>query len=293
MSLEQKRAALDAVLNSRTFARSGQLRTFLKYVCEMEIAGRGDELNEYRIGVDVLGRPADYSLVEDSSVRSRAYELRLRLRKFYSTESPDDPIRIEIPKGGYLPVFVTRAPEDLAEAQEPVRRSGRWLLPATFILGLLIGATALYFSIPRSYVKASPILAEAWGPLAGPEGNVLICWTTYLHLLVRPNVPPNVFRLPASQEMYPLYRKTRPLKEGTELFLSPAQLSVPVAESSGIATVTNTLKALGSAYQILPEEEAPLSALRERNTIVVGTPMGSDVVSKLLRNTPLDDRLPP
>ena len=87
--------------------------------------------------------------------------------------------------------------------------------------------------------------------------------------------------------MYPLYRKTRPLKEGTELFLSPAQLSVPVAESIGIATVTNTLKALGSAYQILPEEEAPLSALRERNTIVVGTPMGSDVVSKLLRNTPL------
>jgi hypothetical protein len=262
----------------------------------MEIAGRGDELNEYRIGVDVLGRPADYSLVEDSSVRSRAYELRLRLEKFYTGEAPDAAIRIEIPKGGYLPIFVTQPPVEKKDPPPPdppvavptTPQQPPWrLCAAIFAAGLAIGAGALYISGLRSGVRPPPILVEAWGPLAGPEANVLDCWTTFLHLLVRPYVPPNVFRLPASPDLYPYYRKNRPLEDGTELFLSPAQLSVPLAESVGIDAATGTLRALGSAYQILPEEEAPLSALRGRNTLVVGTPMGSDVITKLLRNTPL------
>jgi len=53
----------------------------------------------------VLGRPAGYSPAEDSCVRSRAYELRNRLRAYYESERPDDPIRIAIDKGGYCPRF--------------------------------------------------------------------------------------------------------------------------------------------------------------------------------------------
>ena len=46
---EHKRAALEAVLQSHTFARTDQLKCFLKYVCEMEMSGRGHELTEYLI----------------------------------------------------------------------------------------------------------------------------------------------------------------------------------------------------------------------------------------------------
>jgi hypothetical protein len=173
-----------------------------------------------------------------------------------------------------------------AVSTHPLRPTS-WLLSATFAAGLLIGAGALFALGFRSRVTAAPVLSEAWGPLAGPHANVLVCWTTFLHLLVRPHVPPNVFRLPAATELYPYYRKNRPLKGDAELFLSPAQLSVPLAESVGIDTTTATLRAMGSAYQILPEEDAPISALRGRNAIVVGTPMASDVVTKLLAKTPL------
>ena len=54
---QQKQLALNAALDSQTFARADQLKCFLKYVCEMEIAGRGHELTEYRIGVEALGGP--------------------------------------------------------------------------------------------------------------------------------------------------------------------------------------------------------------------------------------------
>src|SRR5262245_5679156 len=92
---EQKRAALEAVLHSQTFARADQLKNFLKYVCETEIAGRGHELTEYLIGIEALGRPADYSPGDDSAVRTRAFALRKKLQELYEHEQPNAALRIE------------------------------------------------------------------------------------------------------------------------------------------------------------------------------------------------------
>jgi hypothetical protein len=78
--VEERRQALERVLASRTLSRSERLRAFLRYVCEAEFEGRAQEINEYALGISVLGRPPDYSPGEDSSVRSRAYELRGKLR---------------------------------------------------------------------------------------------------------------------------------------------------------------------------------------------------------------------
>ena len=58
---EEKRQALDGVLNSRTLARSGRLKDLLRFVAEAEIEGRSAQLNEYAIGVEALGRPEGYS----------------------------------------------------------------------------------------------------------------------------------------------------------------------------------------------------------------------------------------
>ena len=95
LSQDQKRAALEQVLASESLARSEQLRSFLRYVCELEIAGRGKEINEYLIGVEALGRAPGYSPAEDSSVRSRAYELRQKLTRYYESENPTSTVRIE------------------------------------------------------------------------------------------------------------------------------------------------------------------------------------------------------
>ena len=105
ISVDEKRQALERVVASRTFSRSDQLRSFLRFVCEAEFEGRAQELNEYVLGVSVLGRPSDYSPAEDSCVRTRAYELRNKLKSYYGLEAPDDPVQIQIRKGAYVPQF--------------------------------------------------------------------------------------------------------------------------------------------------------------------------------------------
>jgi hypothetical protein len=101
-----KRAALEQVLGSATFVRARQVRNFLRYICEMELAGRGAALHEYLIAVEAMGRPMAYSTEDESSVRRRAYALRQKLEEVYATELADAPVRIAVPKGGYVPTFV-------------------------------------------------------------------------------------------------------------------------------------------------------------------------------------------
>jgi hypothetical protein len=108
-----KRAALEQVLTSATFVRATQVRNFLRYICEMEIAGLAHTLHEYLIGVEALGRPVAYSTDEDSSVRRRAHALRRKLDEVYGRELADAPVRITVPKGSYVPYFICTASEDV------------------------------------------------------------------------------------------------------------------------------------------------------------------------------------
>ena len=106
----EKRQALEQVLQSVTFLRASQVRNFLRYICEMELAGRGATLHEYLIGVEALGRPTAYSTDEDSSVRRRAYALRRKLDQVYAGELAHAKVRIDVPKGGYVPMFSRTGP---------------------------------------------------------------------------------------------------------------------------------------------------------------------------------------
>src|SRR5262249_4878600 len=131
LTSDQKCAALEAVLRSQTFARADQLKCFLKYVCEMEMDGRGHELTEYLIGVEALGRPANYSPGDDSGVRTQAFALRKKLQEFYEHEQPDAALRIELLKGSYCPHFVESQPHQKANGDgTPAERLAPQLVPS-------------------------------------------------------------------------------------------------------------------------------------------------------------------
>jgi hypothetical protein len=102
----EKRAAMEQVLQSATFVRANQVRNFLRYICEMELAGRASALHEYLIAVEAMGLPSSYSTDDDSSVRRRAYALRQKLQSVYANELTQARVRIEVPKGSYVPKFV-------------------------------------------------------------------------------------------------------------------------------------------------------------------------------------------
>ena len=106
------------------------------------------------------------------------------------------------------------------------------------------------------------MIRDAWGPLAEPGDALLISIATNLHLIVRPHIPPRPGRIPAPGELDAIYGDTRPRQPGVPLYMEPAQLSVPLAELAAVATLTNMRQAFGGGYQLLPEAEAPVAALR-------------------------------
>jgi hypothetical protein len=79
------------------------------------IAGTPETLKEYTIGVEALGRKADFDPKIDPIVRVQSHRLRLKLKEYYDLEGSHDPILIQIPKGHYMPTFeaVTASKADL------------------------------------------------------------------------------------------------------------------------------------------------------------------------------------
>jgi hypothetical protein len=197
--LEEKQAVLEAVLASQTFARSEKLRAFLRFICEREMAGQTSELTEYLIGTKALGRPEDFSPLEDSTVRTRAYELRGRLQKYYSHENPHAMVRIELVKGAYTPRFVvdpSAAPSEPHPAPQPSipaeTRSPLRFHPAAgwaggFLAGCLVASLAALAVISRIQGPGvEPALKRAWAPMISRDAEILLCIGTPLHMLVTP-----------------------------------------------------------------------------------------------------------
>jgi len=107
----QVRDALERVLSSRTFARSERLRSFLRFIVEMEQRGLAHQLKGYTIGIDVFSRGDGFDPGTDPLVRVQAGKLRKLLSLYYASEGCDKPLRITIPTGGYVPLY-ERVPKE-------------------------------------------------------------------------------------------------------------------------------------------------------------------------------------
>lgn len=101
--------ALSAILSSQTFARSQRLRTFLKFVVEHEQLGLARQLKGSTIGMDVFSRDGALDPGVDALVRVQAGKLRRLINLYYADEGRNDPVRIRIPLGGYVPVYELRS----------------------------------------------------------------------------------------------------------------------------------------------------------------------------------------
>lgn len=153
---QEKRSALEQVLQTSSFLRADQLRAFLRFVGEMEISGRGEELSEYRIGVEAFGRPSGYSPAEDPVVRRRAVHLREKLDEVYAGELRGAAVRVELPKGRYVPRFVRVAPPPaalaaaaMAAGQGTASRGYRTAHLALAFAGGALAASAAFLAWPR------------------------------------------------------------------------------------------------------------------------------------------------
>jgi hypothetical protein len=111
---DTRRELVDRIVGSSTFAKCERLSSLLTYVCDLALKGRVKEINEQKIGEAVFGRSRDYDSAIDGIVRTQASRLRQRLDLYFAEEGADEPIRIVIPRGGYVPFFEPRPSTQIA-----------------------------------------------------------------------------------------------------------------------------------------------------------------------------------
>ena len=99
------REQLDRILEHVEFQATDKMREFLRYVVEETLAGRSERIKGFSVAVEVFGRNSDFDAANDPVVRIQAGRLRRAIERYYLVGGRQDPIRIDIPKGSYVPVF--------------------------------------------------------------------------------------------------------------------------------------------------------------------------------------------
>jgi len=125
ISPELIRAQVARILASEAFVRCRRMQRFLEFIVEESLAGRAGQLGEYCIGTAVFDRGEDFEPALDPIVRNDARRLRLKLLEYYrvSPAESNDSVLIDIPKGGYAPVFLRPSiREDKSASPERLRR---------------------------------------------------------------------------------------------------------------------------------------------------------------------------
>ncbi|MDC7741221.1 adenylate cyclase [Rhizobium binxianense] len=174
------RAQLERLALSSEFPNTGRTEAFLSYIVEEVLAGRGNRIKGYAIALEVFKRRDDFTQ-DDPVVRIEAGRLRRALERYYLVAGQNDPVRIDVPKGGYVPVFHWNAAapaegdsavgdDDVTAPSAHERRLPR--LPRLGFIGttvaLAIALAASCWTVGR-YVSVSP------GRLSSkPDGPTLV-----------------------------------------------------------------------------------------------------------------------
>ncbi len=311
VSPEEKRQALERVLKSQAFFRSDQLRRFLQYICEKEIAGDAHKLNEYSIAIEALGRPSHYSPAEDSSVRTRAHAMRQKLQEYYELEEVDAEVKIQVPKGSYHPQFLREKVSSAAYVVEmpltvpqlagtPARTDRLFWWPflaglSSAALLLFVGTIAFFLLRPNRVQDADgidPIMRQLWGQMLQKGEQVEICIATppamLLHSYKNGQLPPiGPHLLVAPKDVSTWYEGLQMVDGGGNLYMHQTQDVFLFGDSLAASSAAQFISHAGAVPQVVPESNLRAFTLRGRNVLLIGSPNYSPLAARFLMNAPL------
>jgi len=185
---EEKRAAVDKILQSQVFRNTESLRRLLRFLAEKAITGEADQLKEYSVGIDAFGKPPSYDPRQDSAVRIQVGRLRQKLSEYYLSEGKEDPIIVELPKGGFRLLFESRVPASRADlevvsSQIPAPRTEPTALRGRLTIAL---AGALVLTLAWALWATSE-----WMGARRLTASVRAAWTSELETLWAPFLQSN------------------------------------------------------------------------------------------------------
>lgn len=133
------RAHVARITSSELFAGADRLCRFLRFTVEAKLGGRDADVKEYTLGREVFDRGDDYDPRLDPIVRVEARRLRSRLIEYYSGPGRTEALRLDYPKGSYLPV-IGEANGTIAIARPRARFDARWIVATAIVAVVVLGA---------------------------------------------------------------------------------------------------------------------------------------------------------
>jgi len=185
-------AQVERILHSDTFRNSDVLRRLLRFLADKSISGEADQLKEYTIGIDALGKPSSYDPRQDSVVRIQVGRLRQKLAEYYRTEGKDDPIIVDLPKGRFKLTCEPRPEPTVPEVVEPVAvvpeppakgfdwRRLAMVLAAVLVIvivwGVVVGVELIQERAANRPLRNAwtPELNELWKPFLTPDRPLIV-----------------------------------------------------------------------------------------------------------------------
>ena len=199
--LQAEKEELNWLLASGALGRSSNLARMLTFVCEKHFLGQDEQVKEFTIATEALGRRDNFDPQADTIVRVTAHSLRKRLEEIYQTDGINRPVHVLIPAGRYLPYFVHTGadrtlnvhdtPASASSGSEQVlpyahlpavtplkKQLSRWLVAAAFFAAVFL-LCGFFFFAHRNATKA--VVAAPKGPPAAlpqPRNTIRILMGT-------------------------------------------------------------------------------------------------------------------
>jgi hypothetical protein len=190
------RAQVERILQSKIFRSSEVLRHLFAYLADKSLDGGAENLKEYTIGLDALGKPESFDPRQESVVRMHTARLRQKLGEYYRSEGIDDPVIIDLPKGGFKVIFEARPPVEEPVAAIPVPPAGidnspqgrnGWKRREIALAAGLAAAVLCSIFMARLWAverndagSLTPALKQLWDPLLTSGRRLVVCVATPL-----------------------------------------------------------------------------------------------------------------
>ena len=184
------RAQVARIVENQNLRLSDRLGRLLTYLSEKSLAGQADELKEYIVGLEAFDKPESYDPRQESVVRMQMGRLRQKLGDYYRTDGADDPILIDLPKGGFKISFIERWPAVVPTTTRRVMRLPWNALLAASIGIVMLGSYSLWVrysfssggrTVQPHVIEAdswTPEMRQLWGPVLASDRPLLVCLAT-------------------------------------------------------------------------------------------------------------------